>query len=49
MTTELFKNLLIIIIAIFLFGIVFNLLFKVGLILLLALGILYLFKKVFAE
>lgn len=43
------KVALIVVLTIFLFGFVFRFLFKVGLIVLLALGILYLFKKVFAD
>jgi len=49
MTNELLKNILIIIVAVFLFGIVFSFLFKVGVILLIGLGVLYLFKKIFVE
>ncbi len=42
-----FKVLLVVIAAFFVFGFVFSILFKVGLILLLLLLIMYFFKKVF--
>ena len=40
---------LIVIALIFLFGFIFNFLFKVGIILLLALGIVYLYKKIVTD
>ncbi len=43
------KTALFIIVVVFLFGFLFSFLFKVGLILLIVLGILYLIKKVFVE
>lgn len=46
---DIIKAALILIIAVFLFGFVFGILFKVGIILLIALGILYLIKKIFVE
>lgn len=44
-----FKGMIIIIILFFAFGFVFRVLFKLGLLALLVLGIMYLFKKVFAD
>ncbi|MDA9905894.1 hypothetical protein N9D01_01005 [Cyclobacteriaceae bacterium] len=44
---DIFKAILIIIAAFFVLGFVFSILFKVGLILLLLLLVMYVFKKVF--
>lgn len=49
MNLDLLKSALIIIAIIFLFGMLFSFLFKVGVILLIALGVLYLIKKVFFD
>jgi hypothetical protein len=46
---DIIKAVLIFAIFLFLFGFVFGILFKVGIILLLALGIIYLFKKILFE
>tara|TARA_B100001057_G_scaffold473495_1_gene538038 strand:+ start:255 stop:398 length:144 start_codon:yes stop_codon:yes gene_type:complete len=46
---DIFKGILIIIAAFFVFGFVFSILFKVGLILLLLLLVMYGFKKVFLD
>ena len=46
---DIFKAILIIIAAFFVFGFVFSILFKVGLILLLLLLVMYGFKKVFLD
>ena len=42
------KTILIVVALVFLFGLVFNFLFKVGLIVLIVLGISYLVKKIIA-
>ena len=42
-----FKGMIVIIILFFAFGFVFRVLFKLGLLALLVLGIMYLFKKIF--
>lgn len=47
--TDVLKAVLLIIVAVFLFGFVFSFLFKVGIILLIALGVVYLIKKIFFE
>lgn len=49
MNLDLLKSAVIIIVIVFLLGTVFSFLFKVGIILLIALGVLYLIKKVFLE
>ncbi|MEO1254507.1 MAG: hypothetical protein AAFY41_06430 [Bacteroidota bacterium] len=43
---DILKAALVIIIAVFLFGFIFNFLFRVGIILLIALGAIYLVKKI---
>lgn len=43
---DLIKSVLILVVLIFVFSIFFTFLFKVGLIVLLALGIIYLYKKI---
>lgn len=48
MSGNVFKVIIVIILLFFVFGFVFRVLFKLGLLALLILGILYLFKKVFA-
>ena len=45
----LFKLILVIILAAFLLGFVFSFLFKAGVLLLIGLGVIYLFKKVFGN
>lgn len=47
--TDVIKAAILIIVAVFLFGFLFSFLFKVGIILLIALGALYLIKKIFYE
>jgi len=49
MNLNVLKSALLIIAAIFLFGIIFSFLFKVGVILLIALGAMYLIKRIFFE
>ncbi len=49
MTLDLIKSFLILILLVFLFGFVFGILFKIGIILLIFLGVLYLIRKVFLE
>lgn len=49
MTSDLLRTALVIIIVVFLLSIAFNVLFKIAVILLLALGILYLLRKVFFD
>ncbi|GEM_PF-1856145 len=49
MTLDLIRMTLILIVGVFLLSIAFNVLFKIGVILLLALGILYLIRKVFFD
>ncbi len=46
---NIFKAVLIVTLFIFIFSFMFGVLFRVGIILLIALGVLYLFKKVFVE
>ena len=45
----LFKLILAVILVVFLLGFVFSFLFKAGVLLLIGLGVLYLFKKVFGN
>lgn len=47
--TDILKLIIVVIVAAFLLGFVFSFLFKVGIILLIGLGVLYLFRKVFVE
>jgi len=44
-----FKALIVIVILFFAFGFIFRVLFKIGLLVVLVLGILYLYKKVFSS
>jgi len=46
---DIIKGILAIILIVFVFGFVFNILFKIGVILLIGLGILYLIRKVFID
>ncbi len=46
---DIIKGILAIILIVFVFGFVFNILFKIGIILLIGLGILYLIRKVFID
>ena len=46
---DLIKGILAIILIVFVFGFIFSFLFKVGIILLIGLGILYLIRKVFID
>lgn len=46
---DLIKGILAIILIVFVFGFVFSILFKIGIILLIGLGVLYLIRKVFID
>ena len=46
---DLIKGILAIVLIVFVFGFIFSFLFKVGIILLIGLGILYLIRKVFID